>query len=67
MALGLEKRIEIPKRALHITLSRHLIEAHFQKDLSELCTYFKQWMEVTTLRSLTYCIKVVSFELSLFP
>lgn len=40
---------------------------HLQEDLPELCSHFHQWMEMATLRGHTTGIKVIRFELLLFP
>ena len=40
---------------------------HLQKDLSELCAHFQEWMQVSTVQSYTKGFKIVGFEGLLSP
>lgn len=67
VALGLEKRVEVPERAFDIPLSWHLVEAHLQQNLAELRAHFKQRVEVAALGDLADSVEVVLLELGVFP
>ena len=44
VTLRLEQGIEVPERALNISVSWHFIESHLQEDLSEVGPYFQKRM-----------------------
>ncbi len=67
MLLGLEEGIKVPERALNIGVGWHLLEAHFQKDLSESTPYFQQRMEMTTNWRDAQSVEVVFLEGLLLP
>jgi len=67
MTLGLEKSIEVPERALNPTVGRHLVEAHREKNFSELRSNLKKRVKMAALRWLSSSINVSLFELSGLP
>ena len=67
MTLGLEKRVEVPERALDPSIGGHLIEAHREENLTELCPILEQWVQVTALGHLTHSVDVRLFERRSLP
>ena len=67
MALGLEKSVEIPERALHEPGGRHLIETHAQENLTELRSDLHERVQVTTSGVTSSRLPVLFLELLLFP
>jgi hypothetical protein len=67
VTLRLEKCIEVPERALNEFASGHLVEAHFQKDFSELSAHLQERVKMSALWDLTLSVEVVFLEFGLFP
>jgi hypothetical protein len=67
MTLRLEECIEVPERAFNEFSSGHLVETHFEQDLSEQSSNLQKWVQMTALWDLTLSIEIELFELGIFP
>jgi len=67
MLLRDEESIEIPETSLDISIRRHLLEAHLEKDVSKLLSHLVEWMEGTSLCRRTFGFEVVWLQLYSLP
>ena len=67
MGLRLEEGVEVPEGALNESIGWHLVEAHFDENLSELCSDFQKWVQVATGGIATESIKILLLKLGLLP
>ena len=67
VALRLEEGVEVPEGALNELASWHLVEAHFEENLAELCANLEKRVQVATVRDLTLSVEIVCLEFSVFP
>jgi hypothetical protein len=67
MSLGLEKRIEVPERAFHVSSGFHFLESHFTQDLDELLLSFHQQVEVSILDIESLGLRIELLEFLLLP
>mmetsp|Transcript_2011 Transcript_2011/g.5388 ORF Transcript_2011/g.5388 Transcript_2011/m.5388 type:complete len:315 (+) Transcript_2011:379-1323(+) len=64
--LRLEKRVEIPERALDIVVRRHLRKSHLDENLAELLAHLEQRVQVPAILA-TRDVEVVVLELRFPP
>jgi hypothetical protein len=67
VTLRLEECVKVPERAFNELACRHLVETHFEENLSELGADLQKRVQVTTLRDLTLSIEIEFLEFCIFP